>query len=82
MPCWSAGSDTAEDFRIPTSAFVTLEPRLPFGGLTFSSRVVALIRQDMLDPLPSANTSAARGDVREQHRRYNEAAVALGGYLL
>jgi hypothetical protein len=33
-------------------AFVTLQPRFPFGGLTFSRCVDALIRLDLLDPLP------------------------------
>ncbi|WP_272956730.1 hypothetical protein [Pseudomonas paralactis] len=33
-------------------AFVTLQPRFPFGGLTISRCVDALIRQDLLNPLP------------------------------
>lgn len=65
-------------------AYVTLQPRFPFGGLTISRCVHALIRQDLLDPLPYVRRHICGdwGDVREQHRRYNEAAVALGGYML
>lgn len=69
---------------IPMAAFITLQPRFPFGGLTFSSRVDALIRQGLLDPLPYVRRHICGewGDAREEHRRYNEAAVTLGGYLL
>ncbi|MGF6094891.1 hypothetical protein [Pseudomonas sp. 18175] len=44
----------------------------------------ALIRQDLLDPLPYVRRHICGdwGDVREEHRRYNDAAVELGGYLL
>ncbi len=41
-----------EDLHLPMPAFVTLQPRFPFGGLTFSRCVDALIRLDLLDPLP------------------------------
>jgi len=41
-----------EDLHLPIPAFVTLQPRFPFGGLTFSRCVDALIRLDLLDPLP------------------------------
>ncbi|WP_285421776.1 hypothetical protein [Pseudomonas sp. efr-133-TYG-23] len=73
-----------EDLRSPMPAFVTLQPRFPFGGLTFSSRVDALIRQDLLDPLPYVRRHICGdwGDVRAEHRRYNDAALELGGYLL
>lgn len=48
-------------------AFVTLQPRFPFGGLTFSRCVDALIRQDLLDPLPYVRRHiAATGAMREQ----------------
>ena len=41
-----------EDLHIPMPASVNLQPRFPFGGLTISRCVNALIRQDLLDPLP------------------------------
>ena len=41
-----------EDLHLPMPAFVTLQPRFPFGGLTFSRCVDALIRLDLLDPQP------------------------------
>ncbi|MBJ2231961.1 hypothetical protein JFT67_23230 [Pseudomonas simiae] len=65
-------------------AFATLQPRFPFGALTFSRCVDALIRQNLLDPLPYVRRHICGdwGDVREQHRRYNDAALDLGGYLL
>lgn len=66
------------------SAFVTLNQRFPFGGLTFSHCVDALIRQDLLDPLPYLRRHICGdwGDVRAEHRHYNDAALDLGGYLL
>ncbi|QXH77897.1 hypothetical protein [Pseudomonas salmasensis] len=65
-------------------AFVTLQPRFPFGGLTISRCVDALIRQDLLDPLLYVRRHICGdwGDVRAEHRRYNDAALELGGYLL
>lgn len=73
-----------EDLRILMPAFASLKPRFPFGGLTFSRCVDALIREDLLDPLPYVRRHICGnwGDVREEHRRYNEAAVERGGYLL
>lgn len=75
---------TVEDPRIPMSAFIPLQPRFPCGGLTISSRVDALIRRDLLDPLPYVRRHLYGdwGDVREAHRHYNDAAVERGGYLL
>lgn len=71
-----------EDLHIPMPAFVTLQPRFPFGGLTFSRCVDALIRQDLLDPLPYVRRHICGdwGDVRAEHRRYNNAALELGGF--
>ncbi|RMT96393.1 hypothetical protein ALP39_01978 [Pseudomonas marginalis pv. marginalis] len=65
-------------------AFVTLQPRFPFGGLTISRCVDTLIRQDLLDPLPYVRRHVCGdwGDVRTEHRRYNDEALELGGYLL
>ncbi|AZE99530.1 Plasmid related protein [Pseudomonas orientalis] len=65
-------------------AFVTLQPRFPVGGLTISRCVDALIRQDLLDPLPYVRRHICGdwGDVRAEHRRYNDTALELGGYLL
>ena len=73
-----------EELRIPMSALFTLQPRFPFGGLTISRCVDALIRQDLLDPLPYVRRHICGdwGDVRAEHRRYNDAALKLGGYLL
>ncbi|MBI6635252.1 hypothetical protein YA0871_21570 [Pseudomonas paralactis] len=64
-------------------AFVTLQPRFPFGGLTISPCVNALIRQDLLDPLPYERRQICGdwGDVCAEHWRYNDAALQLGGYL-
>ena len=58
-----------EDLHLPMPAFVTLQPRFPFGGLTFSSRVDALIRQDLLDPLPYMRRHICGdwGDARAEH---------------
>lgn len=66
------------------AVFITLKPRFPFGGLTFSRCVDALIRQDLLDPLPYVRRHICGdwGDVRVEHRRYNDVALELGGYLL
>lgn len=65
-------------------AFITLQPRFPLGGLTISRCVDALIRQDLLDPLPYVRRHICGdwSDVRAEHRRYNNAALELGGYLL
>lgn len=73
-----------EELSIPMSAFFTLQPRFPFGGLTISRCVDTLIRQDLLDPLPYVRRHICGdwGDVRAEHRRYNDAALELGGYLL
>jgi len=73
-----------EELRIPMSAFFTLQPRFPFGGLTISRCVDTLIRQDLLDPLPYVRRHICGdwGDVRAEHRRYNDAALELGVYLL
>lgn len=75
---------TVEDLRFPMPAFAPLQPRFPCGGLTLSSRVDTLIRQDLLDPLPYVRRHICGdwGDVREEHRHYNDAAVERGGYLL
>ncbi|AZE94079.1 Plasmid related protein [Pseudomonas orientalis] len=64
--------------------FVTLQPRFPFGGLTISRCVDALIRQVLLDPPPYVrrHTCGDWGDVRAEPRSYNDAALELGGYLL
>ena len=73
-----------EELRIPMSALLTLQPRFPFGGLTISRCVDALTRQDLLDPLPYVRRHICGdwGDVRAEHRCYNDAALKLGGYLL
>ena len=73
-----------EELRIPMSALLSLQPRFPFGGLTISRCVDALTRQDLLDPLPYVRRHICGdwGDVRAEHRRYNDAALKLGGYLL
>ena len=73
-----------EDLHLPMPALVTLQPRFPLGGLTISRCVDALIRQDLLDPLPYVRRHICGdwGDVRAEHRRYNDAALELGGYLL
>lgn len=73
-----------EDLHLPMPALVTLQPRFPLGGLTISPCVDALIRQDLLDPLPYVRRHICGdwGDVRAEHRRYNNAALELGGYLL
>ena len=57
---------------------------IPFGGLTFSRCTDALIRQDLLDSLPYVRRHICGdwGNVRSEHRRNNEAALELGGYLL
>ena len=63
-----------EDLHLPMPAFVTLQPRFPFGGLTISRCVDALIRQDLLDPLPYMRRHICGdwGDVRAEHRRYGD----------
>ncbi|WP_153476066.1 hypothetical protein [Pseudomonas lactis] len=73
-----------EELRIPMSALLSLQPRFPFGGLTISRCVDALTRQDLLDPLPYVRRHICGdwGDVRAEHRCYNDAALKLGGYLL
>ena len=63
-----------EDLHIPMPASVNLQPRFPFGGLTISRCVNALIRQDLLDPLPYVRRHICGdwGDVRAEHRRYGD----------
>jgi hypothetical protein len=72
------------DLHISMPTFVTLQPRFPLGGLTISRCVDTLIRQDLLDPMPYVRRHICGdwGDVRAEHRRYNDAALQLGGYLL
>lgn len=59
-------------------------PRFPFGGLVFSSRVDALTRQGVFDPIAYVRRHICGdwGDVRKEHQRHNSTALGRGGYLL
>lgn len=73
-----------EDLGIPMIAFAPLKPLFPFGGLTISSQVDALIRWRLLDPMPYVRRHICGdwGEVHEELRCYNNTALELGGYLL
>lgn len=59
-------------------------PRFPFVGLIFSSRVDALTRQGVFDPIAYVRRHICGdwADVRKEHQRHNSTALARGGYLL
>lgn len=73
-----------EDSPIAASSFAPFKPRFPFGGLTFSRQVDALIRWRLLDPMPYVRRHICGdwGEVHEELRYYNNTALELGGYLL